>query len=116
MKIRFQADADLRRPIVTGLKRREPAIDFKTALEAGLFGLDDDIVLRIAGDENRILVTHDVSTMPDNFSRFIETETSAGVILISQSLPYHGAIERLLNVWNTTDAEDWKNVISFLPA
>lgn len=104
MKIRLQADADLRKPIVTGLKRREPAIDFKTALEAGFVGLNDDAVLRIAADENRILVTHDVSTMPDYFSRFIKAEMSPGVILISQSLSYHDAIERLLNVWNTTEA------------
>ena len=98
------------------MKRREPAIDFKTALEAGLAGFDDSAVLRIAADEGRLLVTHDVSSMPDTFSLFIETETSPGVILVSQNLSYHGAIERLLHVWNTTEAEDWQNVISFLPA
>lgn len=82
MKIRFQADADLRRPIITGLKRREPAIDFKTAQEAGLAGLDDLTVLGMAADEGRMLVSHDVSTMPENFVRFIQTRTSPGVILI----------------------------------
>lgn len=41
MKIRFQADADLRFPIVKGVKRREPVIDFRTANEAELEGIDD---------------------------------------------------------------------------
>lgn len=115
MKIRFQADADLRHPIVTGLKRRESAIDFRTAQEAGLAGLDDLMVLGIAADEERLLVSHDVNTMPEHFARFIETRTSAGVILISQQLSYRDAIEGLLRVWITTEAEDWRNILSFLP-
>jgi uncharacterized protein DUF5615 len=116
LKIRFQADADLRRPIITGLKRREPGIDFKTALEAGLAGLDDSAVLGIASADGRVLVTHDVSTMPEEFTSFIETRISPGVILVSQSLSYHDAIGRLHRVWATSEAEDWENVLSFLPS
>jgi hypothetical protein len=41
MKIRFQADADLSQEIVSAAIRQEPAIDFQTANEAGLEGLDD---------------------------------------------------------------------------
>lgn len=115
MKIRFQADADFRRPIITGVKRREPAIGFKTAQEAGLAGLDDLTVLGIAADEGRLLLSHDVNTMPEHFARFIEIRTSAGVILISQQMSYHEAIEGLLHVWLATEAEDWQNVLSFLP-
>ena len=115
MKIRFQADADLRQPIVTGLKRREPDIDFRTAHDAVLAGLDDLIVLGIAADDGRLLVSHDVSTMPEHFVRFIERRTSPGVILISQELPYREAIEGLLRLWATTEAEDWHNVLSFVP-
>lgn len=70
MKIRFQADADLRQPIVKGVKRRESAIDFRTANEAGLEGLADQAVLKIAADDGRLLVSHDVSTMPENFAIF----------------------------------------------
>ena len=116
MKIRFQADADLRQPIVTGLKRREPAVDFKAAQESGLTDLDDAAVLGICANEGRLLVSHDVSTMPEHFARFIESQTSSGVILISQSLPYRDAIERLHRMWLTTDADDWENVLSFLPS
>ena len=53
--------------------------------------------------------------MPEHFARFIETRTSAGVILISQQLSYRDAIEGLLRVWITTEAEDWQNILSFLP-
>ncbi len=64
MKIRFQADADLKHAIVSGLLRREPMIDFQTATQAGLAGLNDLEVLRISAREGRVLVTHDNRTMP----------------------------------------------------
>ena len=53
--------------------------------------------------------------MPEGFSRFIQERTSPGVILISQELSYREAIEGLLRVWSSTEAEDWENVLSFLP-
>jgi hypothetical protein len=92
LKLRFQADADLHMPIITGLKRREPAVDFMTAKEAGLTGLDDQAVLAVSAGSGRMLVSHDVSTMPEAF-RFIQERTSPGVILISQDLSYREAIE-----------------------
>jgi hypothetical protein len=48
MKPRFQDDADLNRHIVSAVKRREPTVDFQTAHEAALTGLDDQAVLAIA--------------------------------------------------------------------
>jgi len=98
LRLRFQADADLRVPIIKGLRRREPSVDFLTAREAGLAGLDDSAVLALAASNGRLLVSHDVSTMPDQFSRFIQKHTSPGVILISQELSYRQAIEGLLQV------------------
>lgn len=115
MRISFQADADLRVPIIKGLRRREPSIDFMTASEAGLAGLDDSAVLALAASNGRMLVSHDVSTMPDEFDRFIQSRTSPGVILKSQVMSYREAIEGLLRVWASTEAEDWQNVLSFLP-
>lgn len=88
MRIRFQADADLHLPIVKGLRRREPSIDFMTASEAGLTGLDDWVVLALAASNGRTLISHDVSTMPETFSHFIQEQTSPGVILISLELSY----------------------------
>lgn len=115
MKLKFQADADLRQPIVSGVKRREPMIDFKTAQEAQLEGVPDPEVLARAADEGRMLVSHDVNTMPEHFMQFITTRTSPGVVLIVQDLPYSEAIDGLVRLWLTAEAEDWENVISFLP-
>lgn len=64
MDIKFQADNDLKRAIVQGVKRRQPAIDFQTAEEAQLDGLSDENVLALATSEGRVLVSHDHRTMP----------------------------------------------------
>ena len=43
VKVRFLADADLNRAIVSGVLRREPSVDFLTAQAAGLHGMNDRI-------------------------------------------------------------------------
>lgn len=86
MTVRYQADADLNQAIVTGVLRREPAIDFQTAFAAGLEGVEDSEVLEIAAQQERILVSHDRKTMPSEFATFIASNQSSGVIIISRKL------------------------------
>src|SRR5258708_14804722 len=50
---RFQADADFNQKIVTGLRRREPSIDFLSARDGEVVGLPDAEVLRIASEAAR---------------------------------------------------------------
>ena len=115
MTPRFLADADLNRAIVTGVKRREPAVDFLTAALANLEGLEDPRVLAIAAQAGRILVSHDHKTMPRHFGEFVRDHESAGVFLVSQDLPVALAVETLLLVWATSDAEEWRNQLRYLP-
>lgn len=115
MKPRFLADADFRRGIVSGLKRREPGIDFQSAQSANLEGLDDLEVLAIAAREGRLLVSHDFSTMPRHFGDFIRKQRSPGAFLIPQDLPIAAAIEALLLIWAASDAAEWENQLTYLP-
>jgi hypothetical protein len=115
MRVRFQADADLNRHIIAAVKRREPMVDFQTAQEAGLTGLDDPAVLAVAASEGRLLVSHDRQTMPRHFAQFIQQRTSPGLLIVSQHLPVSQAAEELLLIWFASEAEEWINQISFLP-
>lgn len=114
-KVRFQADADLKQAIVIGTLRRKPDIDFRSAYIAGLERKTDQEVLAIAAQEGRILVTHDRKTMPTEFGQFIAMQTSAGVLIVSQSLPVSDAIEALILIWEASDAEEWINQIMSFP-
>jgi predicted nuclease of predicted toxin-antitoxin system len=115
VSLRFQADADLNQIIVLATIRREPGIDFQTATEAGLKGRQDPEVLALAAAAGRILVTHDVRTMPGHFAEFIQRETSPGVLLIPQKLPIVTAVEEILLLWSTTEPSEWINRIVWLP-
>ena len=115
MKIRFQADADLNQDIVTGVVRRAPEINFKTATEAGLRGLHDETVLEGAAREGRILVSHDWETMPYHFAEFMMARTSPGVLIVPQQLAVSNAIEELLMIWFVSEAEEYVDTIRRLP-
>jgi len=94
--IKFQADADLRQAIVTGAIRREPSLNFRSANESRLEGIKNPEVLAIAARDNRVLVTYDRRTMPTEFGKFITTQTSAGVLILSQNLPIGEAIDAII--------------------
>jgi Domain of unknown function (DUF5615) len=83
VKVRFLADADLNKAIVSGLLRREPSIDFLTANAAGLRNMGDAEVLALAADRQRVLVSHDVGTMPSHFRAHLKVETVVPVFSLS---------------------------------
>lgn len=115
MKVRFQADADFNQNIVRAVRRRTPAIDFQTAHEARLHGLDDAAVLAQAAREGRLLISHDYRTMPRHFATYTVTSTSAGVLLVSQDLLIMPVVEDLLLIWEASEAEEWMNCLDSLP-
>ena len=115
MKVRFQADADLNEDIVTGILRREPGIDFQTAAAAGLRLLSDLQVLTLAAREGRVLVSHDRRTMPRAFGDFLRTSESPGLLIVSQRTDVLTAIDELLLVWMSSEAEEWINRLGTIP-
>jgi hypothetical protein len=62
MTPRFRRNFNQR--IVLGLRRREPAIDFRDARSAGVIGAADLTLLHIAADSGRMLVSHNRKTIP----------------------------------------------------
>jgi hypothetical protein len=116
VKVRFLADADLNRAIVSGVLRREPSLDFMTAQTGGLRRLNDPEVLALAAEHQRVLVSQDVFTMPAHFRAFRNAgKHSAGVFLISQSLDVGTAIEELMLIWLASEASEWENRLVWLP-
>lgn len=115
MKVRFQADADLNHTIVLAVVRNEPAVDFRSAQDSGLAGLNDAEVLRVCAEAGRVLVTHDGRTMPSELARFLEAGASPGVVVVPQYLAVARAAEELLLIWSATDRSEWVNRIARLP-
>ncbi|HEX8197125.1 MAG TPA: DUF5615 family PIN-like protein [Pyrinomonadaceae bacterium] len=115
MKVRYLADSNLNADIVNGVIRRAPEIDFLTANEANLTGIEDPEVLAIAAQEKRILITHDRKTMPQYFGEFIQNQESAGIFIVSQNADVAVIIENLILIWAASEAEEYINSIRTLP-
>src|SRR5712691_9657996 len=88
---RFLADADLNKAIVSGVLRREPSLDFLTASAAGSRSMKDPEVFALAAKRRRVLVSHDVGTMPAHFRA---GKHSSGVFSFPRA-GYWDAIDKL---------------------
>ncbi len=75
-------------------------------------------MLKIAAEQERILVTHDFKTMPRHFGDFLLTNgASPGVFLVRQELPIGSVVDEILLIWAASDAEEWANrIVRILPA
>jgi len=117
VRIRFQADADLRLAIITGTLRRAASLDFQRAEAVPLEGLDDPRVLALAAEEGRVLVSHDVNTMPRHFRDFTQKQESPGLILIPQKgVSLKQAIDGLILIWEVLYAADLETGSACSPA
>ena len=115
MKIKFQADNDLDERSLRAVVRLNSQIDFQTAPTLGLHGVPDPELLRMAAAEGRMLVSHDLKTMPYHFAEFIAQQDSPGVFLISPKLSIGEAADWLHLIWEASDAEEYVNSIRRIP-
>jgi len=77
--------------------------------------LDDLTVLARAAADNRVLVSHDIKSMPRHFASFIQANVSSGVLIVPQGTPLTVVADDLLLIWLVDDAQDWINRIRILP-
>jgi hypothetical protein len=78
--------------------------------------MNDADVLALAAAQERVLISHDVHTMPAHFRRFRNAGNhSRGIFLIAQTLEIGTAIEELLLIWLPSEASDWENRLVWLP-
>ena len=113
---RFLADHDLNEHIVHGVLRREPAIEFIRAHDVGMHERSDAAVLEYAAEHQMIVVSHDVNTMPANaYTRIRAGMPGTGLLMVKQSDPVGMIIDDLMLIWSASEAEEWQNVVGFLP-
>jgi hypothetical protein len=114
MRPRFQ-DADFNHKVILGIRRREPAVDFRDAHVGGIVGAPDTEVLGKAAESGRILISHDRRTMTAHFAHFIESRSSPGLVIVPQHFDLGVIIDDLLLIWVASEAEEWLDKIAYLP-
>lgn len=116
MIVRFLADEDLDRDIVSGLRSRERSIDILDTKELGLHGLTDPDLLEAAARQGRSVVSHDRHTMTRHFRERVEAgKSTPGLFIAPQQRAIGEIIESLLLIWSVSTAEEWRDGIFYLP-
>jgi hypothetical protein len=114
--IRLAADEDFNNDIVRALRRTLPDVSIVGVREAGHAGRADPEVLAWAAEEDRVLLTHDVTTMTRHaLERVARGQYMPGVIAVHQRLPIGTVVDDLVLVASCSFPGDWVNQIQFLP-
>lgn len=114
--IRFLSDEDFNRRILRGLRRRIPSLDVVRVQDVGLITRPDTEVLEWAANENRVVLTHDVTTMSRYaFDRVNQNLPMPGVIEVAQDVPIGEAIEDLVLIAECSLENEWQNQVLYIP-
>jgi len=76
--------------------------------------VSDETVLALAASENRVVLTHDVSTLVASAYRRVEA-AEPGVIAVAQSTLVGVVIEDLVVIVECSAAEDWRDQVHYRP-
>ncbi len=114
--LRLAIDENFNHDIVRGLIRRQPDLDMRSVQDAGLAGADDPTVLEWSANEDRVLFTHDVSTMTKYAWQRVESSLPMpGVFEVSRAVPVGRAIEDILLLAECSMENEWQGQVRYLP-
>jgi hypothetical protein len=103
--LRLAADENFNNDIVRGLIRRKPDIDLVRVQDVGLSGADDPAVLQWAAQQERVLVSHDVSTLSKYaYERVAAGQRMPGLFEVSATLSLARAIDDLPDRYHAIDS------------
>ncbi len=109
-------DENLNHRILRGLLRTVPHLDYLLTSDAGLKGTEDPVVLGFAAKENRVLVTHDLRTIPKHaYGRVKAGLSMAGVIAVPDDLPIGRVIADLALIVECAEMQEVQARVIYLP-
>lgn len=107
--MKWLADENFRSAIIRGLLRRAPALDIVRAQDVPeVSGRDDRALLKFATAEDRVVVTHDLSTLIPAMREQMRIESRcAPIVMVPDSLPIGAVVDDLLVLDGCTIETDW---------
>ncbi|MEQ1604556.1 MAG: DUF5615 family PIN-like protein [Pyrinomonadaceae bacterium] len=114
--IRFLADEDFSGPILAGVKRRLPDLDIIRVWDTRVRERPDPEVLEFAASEDRVILSHDLSSMEFHARARIQAgKVMPGLFLIRQSRPIGPSIEDIVTLAECSRDGEWTNRVEYLP-
>jgi len=114
--VRFLCDQNFNRRIRRGLKRRRADLDVIRVQEVGLSMGKDEALLDFAAREGRVILTHDIRTMPKFARDRIKSGVPmTGLVIVPEQMPIGSAVGDLLVIVECTEPWEWDGRIEYLP-
>jgi hypothetical protein len=114
--LKLAADENFNNAILRGVLRRLPEVDVVRLQDVGLSGVDDREVLAWAAVEQRIVLSHDVTTLSKfAIERLDSGRQMAGLFLVGYSAPIGVVIEDIVLLATCSQDGEWEGQVVFLP-
>lgn len=114
--LKLAIDENFNNDILRGVLRRNPNLNITRVQDAGLRQADDPAVLDWAAEENRVLFSHDVSTMTKYaLLRLKAGQRMPGLFEVGRSVPLRRAIDDILLIAECSREGEWEGQIRYLP-
>ena len=114
--LQLVADENFNNNIVRGVLRRKADVDIVRIQDIGLSQADDPTILEWAAQQERVLLTHDVSTITKYaYDRIEAGQGMPGVFEVSRTAPIGQVIEDILLLVEGSLEGEWEGQIIYLP-
>jgi hypothetical protein len=114
--LRLVSDENFNGDIVRGLLRRQPGLELVRVQDVGLMETSDPDILEWAANQGRVLLSHDVSTVPPAaYQRVGEGKPMPGVFVVPDRMPIGQAIDEILFLSMNVEPGEWQDQVLFLP-
>jgi hypothetical protein len=114
--LRLLADENFNGYIHDSLLQRCPDLALVRVQDVGLYGALDPAVVAWADKNDRIIVSHDHTTLPTYAYEYLAAEGSmGGVIIIPDDMPIGQAIEEILIANECSGQHEWRGRVRRFP-
>lgn len=114
--MKFAADENFNNDILRALKRQAVALDIVRIQDTAIYQADDPAVLAWAAEKERILLTHDVKTIPKYaYERVTANQKMPDVFVVSDTMSVGAAAEQQLITVSASESSEWENIVMFFP-
>jgi predicted nuclease of predicted toxin-antitoxin system len=102
--------------LVRGLLRQKPDLDIIPLRDTELLGKDDPSILEWAATQGRIVLTRDVSTLPDfAYERVAKKLEMPGVFVLRRKASLSALIEDIILIASASEAGEWEGLVIHVP-
>lgn len=114
--LRLVSDENFNGDIVRGLLRRHSELDLVRVQDVGLMQTPDPDILEWAASKGRVLLSHDVSTVPPAaYQRVGDGKPMPGVFFVPDRMAMGQAIDEILFLSLGVEHAEWEHQVLFLP-